>query len=265
MVYNSNFVAAVKVNGKILRESREYNSDTVFIPFGSEYTILLKNLNSRKALVKVEVDGRTVIDNLIVLSNSNTEIERFFENDMVSGHKLRFIEKTDDIREFRGDKIEDGIIRISYKFEEEPPISKTYIYSSGQFPPFSPHDCWEKRWNRPYGYGNDFTGHNSSCGETKFGAVSHGPTAMVNNVSFNQNTDGITAEGEYSNQSFCYGNIGTLESVEHVINIQLKGYHSDRKEVKKPVTTKEKIQCKYCGKSSKSNCRFCPNCGSCLV
>ena len=49
MMYESKLAAAIKVNGKVLRE---FNKDTVYIPFGSEYSILLKNLNTKRAIVE---------------------------------------------------------------------------------------------------------------------------------------------------------------------------------------------------------------------
>ena len=39
MMYLQKLAVAVKVNGKVLREV----GDTVYIPFGSEYSILIKN------------------------------------------------------------------------------------------------------------------------------------------------------------------------------------------------------------------------------
>ncbi len=45
MMYKQNFVVVVKCNGKILREQ---DSDVVYLPFGAEYSILLKNKDSRR-------------------------------------------------------------------------------------------------------------------------------------------------------------------------------------------------------------------------
>lgn len=42
MVYNNNLIACIKVDGKVLREK----NSSVELPFGTEYTILLKNLNN---------------------------------------------------------------------------------------------------------------------------------------------------------------------------------------------------------------------------
>lgn len=40
MVYSNQLVAAVKCKGKIMREKK----GNIFLPFGSEYSILIKNL-----------------------------------------------------------------------------------------------------------------------------------------------------------------------------------------------------------------------------
>ena len=57
MMYESKLAAAVKVKGRVLREFK----DTVKIPFGSEYSILLKNLNTARALINVFIDGENQV------------------------------------------------------------------------------------------------------------------------------------------------------------------------------------------------------------
>ncbi len=47
MTYKENFVLVVKCKGEILRE----RDGIVTLPFGSEYSILMKNLDHRRALV----------------------------------------------------------------------------------------------------------------------------------------------------------------------------------------------------------------------
>ncbi|MFW6002642.1 MAG: hypothetical protein ACOCQD_04815, partial [archaeon] len=140
MVFNMNLVAVVKQNNNNLREYRDSNgNDIVYIPYGSEYSILLKNLNTVKALATVEVDGREAIKDLIIHPNRSVELERFFENDMNAGHKFKFIEKTDDIKRHRGDKPEDGIVRITYQFE-----SKFNSLDGGYW-----HKRWPSIWDKP--------------------------------------------------------------------------------------------------------------------
>ena len=105
-MYQDRLAVAIKTNGKVLREGKSAGSDrddTVFIPFGSEYSIYVKNMNSVRALVRIEIDGESVTDgmSLIVEANDDIEIERFVKNrNMDTGLRLKFIERTQ--------KIEDG-------------------------------------------------------------------------------------------------------------------------------------------------------------
>ena len=75
MMYNDKVVAAIKVNGQVLRES----GDTVILPFGCEYSILAKNLNSVRAQISVSVDGQDATEGtrLIIAPNGSVELERF--------------------------------------------------------------------------------------------------------------------------------------------------------------------------------------------
>jgi len=107
MTYKNYFVVEVKSKGKILR----VKNGVISLPFGSEYSIFLKNLNSRRASVKVHVDGQDILDchSLILEPNSGTELEGFL-NGTVARNKFKFIQKTKEIQDHRGDKIDDGII-----------------------------------------------------------------------------------------------------------------------------------------------------------
>jgi len=264
MVYNEKLVAVIKCNGRILREHK----DVVYLPFGSEYSVLLKNLNSKDALVNVEIDGREVISNLIVRANSEVEVERFFEGSMNEGHKLKFIEKNDDIREFRGDKIDDGIVRVEYQFEAK---LKTFDCN-----PWKEKEIHHHHYHKYPDWRNTFIGSSGGTGEWSYSndySYNHSLNT-VNSETYNtvtlrscntQNEDGITVEGNQSNQSFVEGNIGLLEAEKHVITLKLKGKTSDNTDIQRPLEVKSKVQCKYCGKKSKSDKRFCSNCGAALI
>jgi hypothetical protein len=159
MMYANKLAVALKVNGKVLRETRGPESakdDTVLIPFGSEYAIYVKNMNSVRALVRIEIDGESVTDgmSLIVEANDDVEIERFVKNrNMNTGLKLKFIERTQKIEDGpRGIKTEDGLIRVEYEFEREPakivpsPIYQpTYISTPWPQPAVHHHHHYDKR------------------------------------------------------------------------------------------------------------------------
>jgi len=118
MTYKDHFVVEVKYDGKILR----VKDGAVYLPFGSEYTLLLKNLNSKKASVKVHIDGQDVLDysSLIIGGNGQAELEGFLSG-TTARNKFKFIHKTKEIQEHRGDKADDGIIRVEFAFEKPKP------------------------------------------------------------------------------------------------------------------------------------------------
>jgi len=247
-MHKNNLVVAVKCNGNVLRE----HGERVYLPFGSEYSILIKNLNSRKALVDVDIDGREVIKGLIVRPSSEAELERFFGSDMNKGYKFKFIERTKDVEEFRGIKVEDGIIRVSFRYEKE---INYFVQSYGNFFP--------SRYNEYYG--SFSVSSDNTAGHAVNNSIRSSNNIVNNSIRSSNNENGITAEGNNSNQQFSYGNIGQLEDTETVITLQLLGQTRENQVIHKPVFTKDKLKCNYCGRRWKSNVQFCGNCGARLI
>ena len=241
-MYSSQFVVSIKSNNNIMRE----NKDVVYLPFGSEYSILLKNLSNRKASVRIWVDGEDILDSnsLVIHSNATVELERFY----TSNHKFKFIEKTEEISNYRGNRIDDGIVRVAYYFEAEIPNIKPYIYEEKKY------DYWRDNSSTPY-YRNTQIGGQSKTVEEPF--------FMENNSTCCLDGCGITVKGSESYQTFVDGYINTLETTSHVIVLHLKGYNQNKK-VEEPIYVKTKITCETCGKHNPSNNKFCSNCGTAL-
>ena len=109
-MYNQKLIASLKANGKILREYK----DTVYCPFGQEYSILLKNLNTVRAVVNVYIDGENVVPGGLVLNaGQEVDLERSIKNgNLTEGNRFKFIERTGAVEQHRGVKLEDGIVRI---------------------------------------------------------------------------------------------------------------------------------------------------------
>jgi hypothetical protein len=288
MVYKENIVVALKVNGKILGERGEY----ITLPFGSEYTILIKNLNSKKALIQIDVDGEDVLDgdSLIVPANSDIELEGFKKGNKIT-NRFKFIKKTEKISKHRGDRIDDGLIRVEATFEKrraydiedlinrlELPEQKTVVEKHYHYPN-SPNPYWyyptyhtDSRWtytSDSHTFTNSFD--NSGVAATmRCFAVSadkiYSGTISADDIAEDSVQDnGITVKGNTdSKQSFIRGSINTLEQSSHVIILRLRGTDSKKQEIKKPVFTKTKTKCETCGKVSKFNAKFCSNCGTCL-
>ena len=271
--YFKKFCCSLKVNGKILREK----DGMVSMPFDSEFSILLKNLESRLAVVKISLDGNDVLDNkaLVVQSNSSLELDGFL-NGNIAISRFKFIEKTSEIENFRGNRIDDGILRIEWKFQKEKPIIRETIHEDYWKQSYDPYRFY---WN-PYWYpyysntwdatytmgddissGNNFACDNYNCDNTKGSKSMYNyliKNSVVNDI---DNIDGITVHGSEIQQNFTTIFVGNMEEQSHVIILKLTGYH-DNKKVEIPVTVKSKIICSICGNVNKSNVRYCNKCGT---
>lgn len=129
-MFSNKLVVAIKNNGKVLREQK----DQVFLPFGTEYSIFIKNLNSVRALVKIELDGKSVTDgeDLVVYGNNEIDLERFLKKgNLNQGNRFKFIERIAEVEAARGGiQAEDGLLRVSFQFEkvQPAPIHVPVIY-----------------------------------------------------------------------------------------------------------------------------------------
>jgi hypothetical protein len=255
-MYDNKMVCCLKANGKVLREHK----DTVYVPFGTEYSVQLKNLNSKRTLVKVEIDGvdTTGRSRLVVNPNEVFELTRFIKNgNLKEGNRFKFIERTAGIEKHRGVGMEDGIIRIEFQFERVVPA---YI---------SPYDPIKIYYRDP-GFGNyhvgDVVGTNAAfmyaASASDQSVRSYAPQAV--NASLNVNDAGITVPGSVSSQSFTQIKDFPVESEKFVMVLKLLGETETGKLVLEPVTVKTKPKCVTCGRVNKSGAKFCTDCGTAL-
>lgn len=283
MMYESKLVASLKANGKVLREFK----DTVYIPFGSEYSFLIKNLNTTRAVVNIFIDGDNIVEGGLVLNaGQEVDLERAIRNNnLTEGNKFKFIERTGAVEAHRGIKLEDGLVRIEFQFE------KPYI------PPAYTNAVWN-----PAPLDFRFTGASD-----KFSVTASGATTQMNiggtmrGIDFSQNGStvqaqasaaidsycaangikgnsavhdgtatmdwndvGITVPGSKSTQRFSTTTMGQMETEKHTIVLKLLGETPDNKPVIQPVTVKAKPKCVTCGKLNKATAKFCTECGTAL-
>lgn len=267
-MYSNKFVCCVKANGKILREF----NDNVYIPFGSEYSILLKNLNTVRALVNVDIDGNSATDNTSLVINPNSELDlaRFIKNgNLTTGNRFKFIERSAQIEEYRGIGVEDGIIRIEFQFEK-----------------ITPQPAFQTFWtqhNDCYGPGvSRFTKGGDSLGvglKSLSGLSGPSPDQVTMNSAYSStsilsrstqcnaqasvNDAGITVAGSISNQEFKTTSGFITEPEKHVIVLKLLGETAGQPIVE-AVTVQTKPKCTTCGKVNKATSKFCTNCGTSL-
>jgi len=269
MMYDQKMVAAIKVNGKICREFK----DTVYIPFGEEYSILIKNLNSRRAIVNITIDGTNAVPGgLVVNANSEVDLERFVK-DYAQGNKFKFIERTSQIENGpRGIKADDGLIRVSFKYEKIlPPVQffNTFnVHNSLTYPPgvrssdkmftnaISTSAAPQQTYDSFYG---NISGSVATASPSKFIRASG-----ASGQSLSTNDVGITVPGSLSSQKFVTVSDFLTEDEEHVIVLHILGETEHGKQVTTPVTVNTKPKCVTCGKLNKATSKFCSSCGTSL-
>lgn len=268
-MYNQKMAACLKANGKVLREFK----DEVYVPFGQEYSILLKNLNSVKALVTITIDGQDVAEGgLVVNPNSEFELERFIKaGNLKSGNRFKFIQRTAGIEKHRGIKVDDGLIRIEFKYER---------------PPVQQFNNWPNRlggyndhWNSSPMYGNLRSLNAVSkgiSGDSLIGSTSaincsaafadSSPQLMNMSVGTAQSLSapevGITAPGSVSDQKFVEAAWFATEAETHVMVLRLFGETETGKQIVQPVTVKHAPVCGMCGHRNKARAKFCSECGA---
>lgn len=266
MMYNQKFAAAIKVKGRVLRENKE----TVLVPFASEYSVLLKNLNTVRAVVNVFIDGENAVPGGLVIDPGRTvDLERWIKNGNLSeGNKFKFIERTGAVEAHRGIKLEDGLIRVEFQFER-PYTPPSWLDTTR----------WSKQVGTPYSdtpyYGTTICsnsyqgpmrgrGMSGSVASASLNNISIGTTAVAQNATASYNDAGITVAGSKSDQTFQTTTVGALEYEKHTIVLKLLGETLDNKPVVKEVTVKSKPKCVTCGRQNKHNAKFCTECGTAL-
>lgn len=270
-MYNQKLVASIKSKGKILREFK----DTVYIPFASEYSILLKNLNTVRAVVNVFIDGENAVPGgLVIDPGRSVDLERWIKNgNLTEGNRFKFIERTAKIEEGpRGIKEEDGLIRVEYQFElPRPVINVNNIVGGLHYPPGV----------RTFNVGGTLR----SVDWSKNGEITaQAATVQINNYCANNNISasvgeihdgmatmdwyanetGITVPGSKSEQKFQTTTIGALDPTVHNIVLRIVGDLGHNKPVDQPVTVKHKPKCTTCSKQNKAHAKFCVECGTAL-
>jgi len=235
---------AVKVNGKTLRESWRDGEKTVFLPYGTEYSLLLKNNNNHRALAKITIDGMDAIQNGVVIRESGSvELERFLlDGDLSRGKRFRFVSLDHpDV----GDPSSpyNGLVEV--EFTEELAFkmdTKVYV------PPQEP--AWPKEWQTTYwSNANDFSPRGDAV------KAYHATTGGLSGGSVCSSDAGATVEGSESNQVFGttrWGMSGCSES----LRVRLRAGKS-------PVLVSDTRYkyCPECGRKSKRGNRYCPHCG----
>lgn len=240
-MYTNKMAFCLKANGKVLRE----HDDTVFVPFGTEYQISVKNLNTKRALVNIFVDGESATPSKMVVNPGQTiDLERFVK-DLNQGNKFKFVERTAGIEAHRGIGMEDGLVRVSFAFAKNSGTVIRPLHSVLRGMPYtSVNSCPDSSSSQTW------VTNGLSTSATSAASVS------VSTLS----TAGVTVPGSVSSQQFQSVSDFEVESDEHVMILRLVGEN-----VTAPVTVKHRPRCVSCNHLNKALAKFCSECGTGLT
>lgn len=270
MMYQSKLAIAIKTNDKVVKEVGE----NVYLPFGSEYSILIKNLHTKRAIVKITIDGTPVSSGgFVVNANSSIDIERFVKNNE-SGNRFKFIEMTDNIAQNRGHSIEDGLVRVEFQFEKDMPILRWGDVGRDDYYTHTTTGDWNggnvvsKGTLR--GAGLDKKGGarritTSGAGYSPMYSCTTTTTTFNSPEAVTTSDSGITVPGSVSDQKFTQVSSFPLEDAKHVMVLNIRGVTEANEPVKVATPSRQKPKCVTCGRLNKASAKFCTECGTSLI
>ncbi len=231
--------------------------DTVYLNNGDEFEIELFNPTQNKVLAKIEMNGNSIGNGIILRPGERVFLERYldeakkflFETYVVNGNN----EEVQQAIANNGD--------VVVKFYNEVVIP-TYYNSGNTLTINNPNIGWSTTTGTPY-YGNTFT---TTSTNTFYNASLTSGTFSTSNTILKKDTNsplrhvetGRVEKGSDSEQSFTYDNslFNTYPSASDWWKIKPQST--------KPLVKEDLIvYCTECGsKRKKDNHKFCPHCGT---
>jgi hypothetical protein len=304
MHLNHLVVAVKKLNGDTLRESdilstgstspiatHASKSAKVYLPFGTEYSLFLKNTADTRAVLDITIDGTNVLggDSMVVEPRSESRLERFLlDGNLNSGRRFKFVALTDPGVQNPSEP-RNGLVEVICRWEAPPtPIqirqipTPVFIWPE-YFPVYRPTYPY-RRWptHDPW-YSDDVPPSPLPIWSTTSASYSVGNANNVGAVGASSNRPiqcnafhadlhadvpsaaaavqhGATVEGSASNQQFSNVRTGTLLEDTTILRFQILAPAT----TDAPVTVKEtrRKDCAKCGARIPAYARFCLVCGA---
>lgn len=240
------YVASIIVNGQSIKEHSEDGDRTVRIPFGSEYSIRIKNKTDKRAKVSVEIDGVSVLPvgaHLIMGPRETINLERFInDGDLQKGRRFKFVQEDHPEVDEPGSEDNGGIV---IKFLPE------YIFATNIFTTLcgsGPTHSYNNGLLRSSGIGGQSAGSShfinnvpiggmqTNCstksGTTYSANVNSGGTltssglgqVTYDSVDLSKKSDvGATVAGSESKQQFTQSTDWFYTEAEVILRLQVKG------------------------------------------
>ena len=268
-MYRDSYAMAVIVNGKVLKEM----DNTVVMPFGTEYTVRLKNKQRKQSVADVFIDGRLAAKGIVVSANGTVDLERFVvDGNLASGPCFKLV-PTKDGRVEQPDEMENGILEVKFYPEKDLPTVKVvehlnyHNYYQHRCHGHCKQCCWDFHCQlcRPNvkwcsNSGNAFSDNQYQVGTSMDWSMVSMNTASqslssraIEGAQFTNalSTDsevGATVEGSLSKQAFHTVHVDV--DVDHPVTLQLK--------LRGVAKLLETCSCGF----KRRDENFCPKCGT---
>lgn len=214
----------------------------VYVPFGTEYKIRLKNTLDIPIVADILIDGEPAFNRSIYVRGRQTIVLEGDEDN----YAFKFIKRTDKIKRHRGPKRNDSIVKIIFRKEIIP--SMKYI---GPWIVFDPWNNDQPSLRRDPWYQPNITFD-----------VSNNKIEATYTANTSEEGKGITTKGQEVDQHFVNVDSGVLSMDEYEVVLKLTGLYSDLEKVTKVKPTRKKIQCNVCGTHQKASHLYCCECGT---
>ncbi len=261
---------AILVDDKPLYEKE----GKVFIPYGSNYKVLIKNNNPFDIIANIALDMNFSNDSFLIKAKSKRTIKGFSYDDDFYG--FRFVEKTKEIEKNRMNSLLNGTISISL-FENKPddllalrfggrnPFETTKINPQNPLVPMFPEPT---NLPNPFNFDKNDVDFYGSTNNIREDFITDG--VSINDVILNSDSLSV---GKSKGANVFGAPVDETANVEQYSNINLLGSvcytlfgeDSDSNKIIKPIFAKDNIECTACGSKSKPNDKYCSKCGSFIV
>jgi hypothetical protein len=237
--------------------------DTVYLNNGDEFEIELYNPTQNKVLAKIELNGNSIGNGVIVRPGERVFLERYLNE----AKKFLFETYTVD---GKNEEVKQAIAEngdVTVKFYNETPATFT-VGSGSTLTINNPNIGWATTTGSPY-YGNIFTTTSTSSTNMLYNNTSLTMGGTISTNSFLNNPDkpkkstrqletGRVEKGSNSDQSFTYDN-----SSFYTLPFQTNWWKLKPQSTKPLVAEDLVVYCTECGsKRKKDNHKFCPHCGT---
>lgn len=195
MGYSNRFILCILINGV---PQKELANGEVHIPFGSTFSLRLRNRHNRNAAVQIYIDGENVSgEGYKVPANDKVDIHRFADKDMT--FKFVDLDSPEAVEHGKNGPNPDktkGTVEARFFLEKEQPkpAKVEHVHHYHPYPVPQPYPVYPYR-PQPYWYSSNSC-HLSDGGSSK----SH--EAMGTRCKVTK-TGGVTGQSQNSSMDFC--------------------------------------------------------------